>query len=391
MSPFFQYQAVSRGGDMADGSVTAANLTDARRKLRKLGMAVVSVEPGRAPAPKIPPLEILHEFLKSLSLLLRSGLPLLTALTAQAKRTRHTGLRAALLSMADAVESGRSLADSAHDSAVFPHSVIAALRVGEESGKLSDALSRVAQSIDEERQFRRKIEGLMFYPVMVLSMSMLVLTFLLTYVVPGLAEVLTQSDRPVPALTRFLIFTSTFLAEAGPYIGAALIVALLAGSAFMRSARGQEMKHRTIFRAGWARDILVARFFLSLSVLLESGLDLLKALDVCRDSAGNVALEDEIVHIRESVKRGRGLTSTMEESPTFENSPLEIVAAGESSGDLAASLASSGRYLQDRVALRLERTATLLEPLILVAVAFVVGLIVISILLPIADMSTSIR
>lgn len=392
MSPFFQYEAVSKIGAVERGTVMATDVTDARAKLRQTGLlSVLNLEPtSTIRRRRISPSK-LQETLTSLSILLQSGLPILTALQSVSKRTRSGVMRSALLSMYGAVESGQPLTDAAATTGIFPSHLLAGIRVGEESGKLAESLSRAADALARENAFRQRMEGILMYPFVVFTFSMFVIGFLITFVVPQLTEIFEGSTARLPVTTRGLLAVSGFIQAFGPMLAMAVAAGAIGFYVFSRTDRGTDLLERTLFRFEVMRKIYVSRWLGSLATLLDSGLDLVRALDVSKDSAGLNLMAGEMDHLRDGLRRGRSFSALVEERPMLDVVPSELLAAGEAGGKLRSVCAAAARALEEEAARQLERFAVLLEPILILSLGLFCGLIVASVLLPIVDMSRAIQ
>lgn len=392
MSPFFQYEAIARTGDVEKGTIMALDIAEARAKLRRTGFSsVLNLEGVDTVKHRSVSGAALQETLTSLAILLKGGLPLLSALQAVAGRTRSPVIRSAMLSMSGAVESGQSLSDAAAATGVFPEHLLAGIRVGEESGKLSESLTRAADALARENAFRRRMEAILMYPCVVFTFSMFVIGFLLTFVVPKLTAVFEGSTQALPMVTRILLAFSRFVQAAGPSAAAVLLVLFAGGMVFIRTDGGIQWKEGMMYRFAVYRKVVLSRWLSSLSVLLESGLDLVKALDVTKSSAGGRRLGIEVEHLREGLKRGRSFSALIAERPIFDVIPTELIASGESGGQLRMVCAVSATALEEEATRQLERFAMLLEPALILGLGIFAGLIVVSILLPIADLSKAVQ
>lgn len=392
MSPFFEYEAISKSGGVEKGSVMATDLVAARSKLRRTGFtSVLNLELTEGAVKRSVSLARLQETLTSLSILLKGGLPLLAALQSVSARTRSSSVRSALLSMSSAVESGQSLTDAAAATGIFPAHLLAGLRVGEESGRLAESLTRSAEALARENAFRRRMEAILMYPLIVFTFSMFVIAFLITFVVPKLTDIFEGSTQTLPLLTRVLIAFSSGIRTAGPAAALGLVLLLIGGMIFFRTDRGIRAKEGLLYRFDVLKKVALAQWLGSLSALLESGLDLVKALDVSKDAAPGRRLGQEIEHIRDGLRRGRSFSALMAEREMFDVVPTELLASGESGGQLRSVCAIASKSLEEEAAQELERFAVILEPVLILSLGLFAGMIVVSILVPIVDLSRAIQ
>lgn len=330
------------------------------------------------------------QFLRQLAVLVRAGVPLLRALETLARQAPSSGLKTTIERLAAAVRAGKRLSEQmVHEPGVFSAMEVGMVRAGEAGGALAPVLARVAAGRDKAQRLRRRLRSATAYPSLVMLVAAVIVTGLLLFVVPRFQEIFATQLRgqPLPALTQAVISTALFVRTHVLFGGAGLagIVALarwLAGT-----ARGRRWRDQLVLRAPvigpLVRRIAVAGFARTLSASLESGVALLPALALARDTAGNVVVARALAGVMARVKSGDGLAGPLRAIPVFRGMPADMIEVGEESGALPEMLSRVAEIYDDEVDAALTTLLTLIEPALIVTMAVVVGTLVIALFLPI--------
>ena len=321
---------------------------------------------------------------------MRAGVPLLRALEALNRQTRAAGLQAVIGRLVAAVRAGKSLSDQmAQEPRVFSPVEIGMVRAGEAGGTLAAVLARVAAGRDQAQRLRRRLRSATAYPLLVMLVAAVIVTGLLLFVVPRFQEIFATQLRgqPLPALTQAVISTAFFLRKNAVMV----VVVGLAGSAALRwlaaTVPGRRWRDRL---ALWApvigplcRRLAVAGFARTLGSSLESGVGLLPALALARDTAGNGVLARALSGVMARVKSGDGLAGPLRGIPVFQGMPADMIEVGEESGALPEMLNRVAEIYEEEVDAALTTLLTLIEPALIGTMAVVVGTLVIALFLPI--------
>jgi len=325
---------------------------------------------------------------RQLATLLDAGIPLGDALDALVKQSDQPRARAILLAVLNRVREGYSLADSlrAHP-ASFDTLYCALVAAGERAGRLATVLERLADYLERVQAQRQKARAALVYPLVLVAVSIAVVIGLMTYVVPKLAAQFEHADMALPLITRIMIGLSQLLQNSGLWIALASGLAVVA---LRRALRRPALKLR------WDRGLLrlprigelvllldTARLTRTLAILTRSGIPLLDALQVSRDTRGNQCLRQTVDRIAEQVTSGISLHRAMTESRQFSPTLLHMVASGEASGTLEPMLERIADTQEGTFNRRVDMALALFEPLMILAMGGVVLAIVLSILLPI--------
>ena len=410
--PAFSFDALDAQGQPRKGTIEADTARAARSLLRAQALVPLAVEllgahpgatAGQAPSwserlltRAVFNATSLAVWTRQLAALVASGLPLeraLAALADEAEDERQHHLVAALRAEVNAGSSfARALAQHPREFSAIYCAVIGA---GEASGSLGQVLERLADDLEERLQLRAKLMGAALYPAIVTLVSITIVLFLVAYVVPQVAGVFAGTKRALPFLTVAMLAVS----DAVRHYGWALLIALVLIAAGARLALAQE-EFRQKFDAAWlrlpllgrlARGYNAARFASTLAMLAGAGVPILKALQAAAETLGNRALRADALNALVLVREGAPLASALAQHPRFPALPAMFARLGEQTGQLPAMLERAAVQLSAEVQRRSLRLATLLEPLLIVAMGLVVMLIVLAVLLPIIQLNQLVK
>ncbi|MDE2397673.1 MAG: type II secretion system inner membrane protein GspF [Burkholderiales bacterium] len=400
--PAYRFEALDAAGKSQSGLVEADNARLARSQLRSRNLVPLAVLPvtqagadGAAArfTRRVFSSSTLSIWTRQLAGLVGSGLPLeraLTALADEAEDQRQHELLAHLRSEVNAGSAfARALGTAPREFDEVYRAVVAA---GEQSGALGAVLEKLADDLEERQALRAKLLGAMIYPIIVSVIALVIVTFLVTYVVPQVASVFISSKHALPALTVAMIGLSTFVR----HWGWALV--LLAGGgfgAFVLARRGAAFRERSdaaLLRlpliGRLARGYNAARFAATLAMLASAGVPILKALQAAAETLGNRAMRADALDALAQVREGAPLASALAGKPRFPGLLGMFARLGEQTGELPTMLGRAAAQLGAEVQRRAIALATVLEPLMIVAMGGVVMLIVLAVLLPIIQLNT---
>ncbi len=408
--PAFRFEALDAAGKTTHGLVEADNAKAARAQVRAkdlVPLSVSAVVAGSEAAPtgmggglrlgrKAFSASGLTVWTRQLAGLVGSGLPLeraLTALADEAEEPRQRELIAHLRSEVNAGSSfARALASSPREFDEVYRAVVAA---GEQSGALGGVLEKLADDLEDRQALKAKVLGAMLYPAIVSLIAVVIVTFLVTYVVPQVASVFTSSKRALPGLTVAMLAISAFVRSYGLVVLALLVAG---GVALSLSLRNEALRER--FDAGvlrlplfgrLARGYNAARFAGTLAMLAGAGVPILKALQAAAETLGNRAMRADAMAALVQVREGAPLASAMAAKKRFPGLLAMFARLGEQTGKLPVMLDRAARQLGSEVQRRALAIATVLEPLLIVAMGVMVMLIVLSVLLPIIQLNTWVK
>ncbi len=403
--PAFKYEALTAAGKSTTGLVEADNARAARAQIRALALVPLDVTQvasagttgqGLRFRRKVFSTTGLAVWTRQLAGLVGSGLPLERALTALSDEAEDAGQRELVAHLRSEVNAGspfaRALASAEREFDDVYRGVVAA---GEQSGALGQVLERLADDLEERQALKAKLIGATLYPAIVSLIAVVIVIFLVTYVVPQVASVFTSSKRALPGLTVAMLAISGFLRS----YGWLLLLAIGAGiGTLMLMLRNPTFRLR--FDAAWlnlplvgrlARGYNAARFAGTLAMLAGAGVPILKALQAAAETLSNQAMRADALDALVRVREGAPLASALASKKRFPGLLAMFARLGEQTGQLPQMLDRAARQLATEVQRRALQMATILEPLLIVAMGGVVMLIVLAVLLPIIQLNTWVK
>jgi general secretion pathway protein F len=403
--PAFKFEALNAAGRTQTGLIEADNPRNARAQLREMKLTPLVVEVvaqqeqgsgGFSMRPRAFGGGALSVWTRQLAGLVGSGLPLERALTALAEDCEQPRQRELLAQLKAEVNGGstfaRALASAPREFDEVYRGVVAA---GEASGALGLVLERLADDLEERQQLRAKLIGAMAYPAVVTLVAIVIVIFLVTYVVPQVAQAFTSTRKALPALTVAMLAISDFVRT----WGWAVLAALIAGSiSFAWLLRGAAFRLR--FDAFWltlplfgrlARGYNAARFAATLGMLAGAGVPILKALQAAAETLSNHAMRADAMDALVQVREGAPLGSALAGKKRFPGILAMFSRLGEQTGRLPEMLTRAGAQLSGEVQRRAMALATLLEPLLIVGMGVIVLVIVLAVLQPIIQLQSFVR
>ena len=338
---------------------------------------------------------------RQLATLLDAGVPLLRALQILLRQEAHPTLRKALKGIQEAVEGGSTFAEAlAQQPKIFTEFYVNMVRAGEAGGMLEDVLLRMAEFMEKAERLRNKVKSAMVYPIVVLIVATAILTFLITKIIPQFAKVFqdllsgTAGSKKLPGLTLFVMDLSHNAVTKGPFIVMGIIGLVLLLRLVRRTKKGRlvldSIKLRMPLFGKLIRLTAVAHFARTLGTLLQSGVPILQALNIVGDTVGNAVVTRAVNKIHDSVKEGETMAAPMEESKAFPLMAISMVEVGEETGALPEMLTKVAETYEDEVDSTVEALTSILEPILIVFLAVIVGTIVIAMFLPIIKLVSTI-
>jgi len=401
--PKFSYTAVDARGKQANGFVEANDQNDAITQIRQLGFypqrldeakeeeastqteTKTKVKKGGAKVKS----KILTIFTRQLATLIEAGLPLMRSLNTLAKQERNPVMRTTMASLASAVESGGTFSEAlAQHPRIFDRLYVNMVKAGELGGVLEIVLTRLAEFQEKSQKIKGKVMTAMIYPVVVLVIAALILTFLLIFIVPKFQKIFEDAlpGRPLPSVTLFVIGCSNLLMQqwyfviagiAAIVIGYKVVSSVPAGIAFL-----DQVALKIPIFGDLTSKTAISRFARTLGTLISSGVPILQALNITRDTAGNSVVANAINKIHDSVKEGESVVGPMESSSIFPPMVTSMVQVGEETGQLPDMLVKVADVYEAEVDNVVTGLTSILEPIMIVMLAVIVGTIVIALFMP---------
>jgi len=420
--PNFSYVALDAHGQQVTGVIEAASQNEAVGQLRQAGYYPTTVDQetkaskkGKAPVARtgqpvakkgslslfkrstIKP-RTLMIFTRQLATLIDAGLPLLRSLTVLAKQEKDPVLQGTITQLADSVQGGSTFSDSlsVHPK-IFNRLYVNMVKAGELGGVLELVLIRLAEFQEKAQKIKNKVVSAMFYPVIVLVIAIAIMAFLLVFIVPKFEAIFADmlGGKPLPALTQFVIATSNLVKDHILIIVGVVVACVIAYKFIARTAKGvaiiDALKLKSPLFGDLIRKSSISRFSRTLGTLVTSGVPILQALIITRETAGNTVIADAITKVHDSVKEGESVVQPLEASGVFPPMVISMIDVGEETGQLPEMLLKIAEVYDDEVDNAVAGLTSLLEPIMIVFLAVVVGTIVIALFLPLISIITEMQ
>src|SRR5213078_1965219 len=425
--PRYNYVALDTRGQEASGLVEAASTNAAISQLRQAGYFPTSVmeeaisspdgQEARQRAAKMAGTtktrakrgvvllerkkiksKILMIFTRQLATLIDSGLPLLRSLNVLSRQERDKLLKKTINKVADSVQSGSTFSDAlALHPRVFNDLYVNMVRAGEVGGVLELVLNRLSEFQEKAAKIKNKVIAAMVYPGIVMTMAVGIMTFLMIFIVPRFEAIFHDilGDKPLPPVTRFVIGVSGFMKNDGLIILGAVIAIVTFYKLIGRTRRGRlvidNFKLRMPLFGNLNRKTAISRFARTLGTLVTSGVPILQALNITRDTAGNAAIALAIARVHDSVKEGESIVQPLEASKQFPPMVVSMVDDGEETGKLPEMLLKVADVYDDEVDNAVAALTSMLEPIMIVFLAVIVGTIVLALFTPLISIITGLQ
>jgi type IV pilus assembly protein PilC len=342
--------------------------------------------------------KVLMIFTRQLATLIDSGLPLLRSLNVLAKQERDKVLKKTINRVADSVQSGSTFSDAlALHPRIFNDLYVNMVKAGEVGGVLELVLNRLSEFQEKAAKIKNKVAAAMVYPGIVMTMAVGIMGFLLVFIVPKFETIFHDllGDKPLPPVTRFVIGASDFLKNHG-LIVLGVVVAVVALYKFIGRTRGgrfviDSVKLRMPLFGNLNRKTAISRFARTLGTLVTSGVPILQALNITRETAGNSSIARAISQVHDSVKEGESIVQPLEASRVFPPMVVSMVDVGEETGKLPEMLLKIADVYDDEVDNAVAAITSMLEPIMIVFLALIVGTIVLALFTPLISIITGLQ
>lgn len=389
---YFPTSVYEEGKGGLDGNVSRAGAKAARVARPRTKISIVLFQ-----RKKVKP-KIMMIFTRQLATLIDSGLPLLRGLNVLAKQERDTVLRNTINKLADGVQGGSTFSESlAQHPLIFNHLYVNMVKAGEVGGVLELVLRRLAEFQEKAQKIKNKVVAAMVYPIIVMTMAIAIMAFLLVFIVPKFEAIFHDmlGDKPLPAITLFVIGVSNFVKNHGLVLLGLLIAAVAAYKLIARTRAGRSIIDRFKLRVPLFGDLIrktaISRFSRTLGTLVTSGVPILQALNITRETAGNMVIAGAISQVHDSVKEGESIVQPLEASGAFPPMAISMIDVGEETGQLPEMLLKIADVYDDETDNSVAALTSMLEPIMIVFLALVVGTIVIALFMPLISIISGLQ
>ncbi len=397
----FAYEAMDARGKRIKGEIDADSDRDARRLLKSRGLVVrqltaskhVATSEERSSGKGLRGNETIS-FLQQLATLLDAGMPLTEALESIADGMENRRSRSVVSAVRRLVLEGESLAD-ALQKAGFPDVVYNMISAGEQTGQLQAVSARLADVLEHRQRMQQEVLSAVLYPLIVSGFGVLVMIFMLAVVVPQIVGVFEQTNAELPWLTQMLIAVSSWIRESGLWLLAFIVAALLVIQLALRNPSVRYGRDELLLKLPLSASLLTkiqtARFSRTLGMLLNGGVPVLIALRIANESLTILPMRKSAQEASETLREGGSLADQLKQSGRFPHLAVRMIQVGEQSGKLDSLLLKVADSYDEETRRSLKRLVTILEPLLVMAMAVMVGTLAMAILLPIMEMNELVR
>jgi len=397
----YNYTAKDKQGQTLVGTLDANSDAEVAELLHKRELIVISIEQGKDRVVKVNKsksgketvkLDDLVVFTRQLATMIDAGIPLVHSLGILAEQVENDALRGVVVMVRQDIEAGMNFCDSlAKHPKVFSELYINMAKAGESSGMLDDILDRLANYLEKSAALARKIQSSLVYPAVVVTMAIIITTVLLVYVVPTFKSIFESLGGQLPLPTRVLIGISDILKKYFVYLVGILVISIIAFKKYITTEKGRynfdKLKLNAPVLGILFRKIAVAKFARTFSTLVKSGVSVLSALDIVSKTAGNKIVEEAVVNCSHAVRDGESIAKPLLQNGTFPPMVCRMISVGEQTGQLEKMLGKIADFYDEQVDAATSGLTSLIEPLVIAFLGIVVGGIVISLFLPIFQIS----
>jgi type IV pilus assembly protein PilC len=397
----YAYNAINIHGLETLGEIHAPDLESAREQLRirgllaqKLDELPASGEEGfRTAFKKIKP-RSMQVFSRQFATMIEAGLNIVAALVILEEQTEDQYLATVIGELRADVEGGLLLSQAmARHPKVFSSLYVSMVEAGEAGGMLDEVLDRVAVQIEKETKIKRRVKGAMVYPTVVFTFATLVMIAMLMFIVPIFAKIFADLGGQLPFLTRIVVHASDVLRQRWYIIFPLAIAALWGIRRYKRTESGRQLwdrlKLRIPLRIGEiVLKVTMARLLRTLATLVAAGVDIITALEIAGSTAGNWTIEVALAGVRTKVQEGVPIAEPLADDPVFPAMVSEMVRIGEETGELEKMLSKIADFYEDEVDSSIQSLTSIIEPLMMIGVGMMVGVIIIAMYLPMFKMMT---
>jgi type IV pilus assembly protein PilC len=400
----FAYTAINAQGHELFGEVHAPTLDAAREQLRVRGLLADSLrempakgEDGVRTALRQVKPKSLQIFSRQFATMVDAGLNIVSALTILEQQTEDRYLALIVSEVRADVEGGSLLSQAlARHPKVFSRLYVSMVEAGEAAGILDQVLDRLAMQIEKETNIKRRVKGAMIYPCLVIGFASLVLIAMLLFLIPVFEKMYKELGGQLPMLTQQIIHASNLLRSSWYLIFPAIGLMFFGFFRWKRSEPGRKrwdaFKLKIPMKIGdIVLKVTMARFARTLATLVAAGVDIIKALEITGSTAGNWVVEDALTRVRESVHRGVPIAQPLVEHPVFPPMVGQMVKIGEETGELDAMLGKIADFYEEEVDASISALTSIIEPIMMIGVGLMVGVVIISMYLPMFKLLTLIK
>lgn len=398
----FYYKAI-QNGKILKGKIEAGKEEEVKNYLKEKGLFVIEIKKEKkyqisflsSIFDRVNFSDIVN-FTRQVAMMLNAGLTLIEALDILKKQTTKQSFKKIINDITEEIKAGSSFSTALRKyTSYFSHLYIALVRAGEASGKLTEILLKLADNLEKEREFKAKVKGALIYPAIIIIAMIIVIFIMITFVLPKLLNLYKDFNMNLPFTTTLLIFISSFMTKFWPLVAVGVFLIVIVFRNYLKTKEGKFIYDSTLLKIPVLKEIIKTSSLVdvtrTLSILIGSGVSILEALEIVKDTLENVVYQKAFLNIYKKVEKGVSLGTAMEEEEIFPPILVQMTQVGEQTGHLDETLARISRYFEMESELAVKAMTTLIEPAILVFLGVSVGFLVMSVITPIYNLTSSFK
>ena len=398
----FIYKAkLNDGIQESKGTIDAPNKSSAISKLRSSGLFVYSLQPIKEKSERFNIVSFLEgvslsekvKFTDQMASMLNAGLPITKSLELLSSQTKNHKMGQILQAVLSDVESGAPLSKAIQNQGtVFSASYISLLRAGEATGKVDEVMRRLADTLEKQREFGSRVKGAMIYPAIITSAMVMVFFLIVVFVIPKMSAIYDSFDIDLPFMTKALIALSDFLVGYW-WIAIALILSTITGIRIFATTNEGEIIFSTVglklpIFGEIIRQSTIVELTRTLGLLDEAGVPIIEALAISKNSMKNRLFRDSIDRFIDDVKHGLPLSQSIDKEKIYPQMVAQMLVVGEETGTVGERLNGLAKYYEGEVDKVVKNLSTAMEPLIMLMLGVMVGVLIISVIMPIYQLTS---
>jgi len=402
----FTYTARNKEGKTITGSSEGATREAVVANLNRQGLHPIIVKSdegkgnllakfGRSKKVKLKDLVV---FTRQLSTMVSAGVPLARSLATLQQESSNKYFREVVGSITKDIESGVALADAfAKYPRVFSDVYVNMVRAGEAGGILDEILKRLASQVEQDASIRKKIKSAMTYPIVIMTITTIAFFGIMIFVIPKIAKILLDlggPDAKLPIYTQVMLNLSSFMQHNFVFILVGLVVLAYGLRRYIRTPKGKLQFHSLLLKIPVVKTVVIkvsiARFARTFASLMSAGVGVLDALEVTGGAMGNMVIENELKEAAKAVKNGKQLSEPLSHSKNFPAIVSQMLAVGEETGQIDTILVKVADFYEEEVSVLIDALSSIIEPLMIIVLGSIVGVIAASVMGPIASLSKNI-
>lgn len=402
----FTYTAINKEDKTVGGASEAADKETLVASLHHQGLRPIVIKAdssgsglfGKSKRQKKVKLKDLVVFTRQLSTMISAGVPLVRSMSTLQSQCNSKYFQQVIGNITKDVESGMALADSfAKYPNIFSEVYVNMVKAGEAGGILDEILKRLASQVEQDASIRKKIKGAMMYPTVILTITVFAFFGIMIFIIPKIAKILNDlggPDAKLPIYTQAMLTISSFMQHNAVLVIIIFVLISYVIRRYIKTPKGQYQFHALLLRTPVVKNIItkvaIARFSRTFASLMSAGVDVLNALDVTGGAIGNKVIEEELKNAAKEVKNGKQLSEPLSKSKHFPPIVAQMLAVGEETGQIDTILVKVADFYEEEVNVIIDGLSAIIEPLMIIILGSIVGVIAASVMGPIASLSKNI-